>query len=94
MPIRHPELAARRIVDLGNVFRELVAIQERRDRHRFLGFLVDHHRHADPAIRVAAAAELAPVVFAVGVHQIGPIAEGAHEADIGNQSRAGSPRPV
>ena len=77
-----PELAARRIVDLGDVFRQLIALQERRDRNRFLGFLVDHDRHAGPAIRVAAAGELAPVVVGVvGVHQVGPVAEGAHEAD-------------
>ncbi len=74
---RHP-LAARRIVHLRNVFRDGVAIQERRDRNRFLGFLVDHDGHADAAVGVAAAAQRSPVLVGP-VNQVGPIREGAHK---------------
>ena len=77
---RSPELRASRIVDLGNILRQLIALQERRNRHRFLRFLVDHHRHPRPAIRMASAGELAPVVVRIlGVHHVGPVAERAHE---------------
>ena len=65
---------------LGDVLGQLVGIEERGDRNGFLGFLVDHQRHADAAVRVAAAGELAPV--AVGsVDQVGPVGEGGHEGD-------------
>ncbi len=40
---------------------KLLGVQERGDRHGFLGLLVDHHRHADAAVRVAAAAQLSPI---------------------------------
>ena len=46
----------------------------------FLGFLVAHHGHADAAVRMAAAAELAPIRIRP-VHQIREIGERAHEAD-------------
>ncbi len=82
MPTTGQKFSARRVVDLGNIFRQLVAVQECRDRNRFLGFLVDHHRHARAAVRMATAAQLAPVVFhVVDVHQVGPVAERSHEAD-------------
>ena len=56
------------------------AVEERRDRHGFLRFLVDHHGHADAAVRVAAAGQLAPVGRRA-VHEVGPVAERAHERD-------------
>ena len=56
------------------------ALEERRDRHRFLGFLVDHHRHADAAVRVAAARQLTPLAIRP-VDDVGPVGEGAHERD-------------
>ena len=71
-------LAARRVVDAGDVLRQLGGVQERRDRHRFLGFLVDHQRHADAAVRVAAAGQVSPVGGGA-VHQVGPVAERAGE---------------
>ena len=81
---RHPghrqEPAARGVVDLRHVLGELIGLEERGHRHRFLGFLVDHHRHADAAVRVAAAGELAPL--AVGpVDDVRPVGEGGHERD-------------
>ena len=75
-----PELAARAVVDLRDVLRELLAVQERGDRHGFLGLLVDHDREADAAVRMAAAVQLAPIRLRP-VRQIGPIGEGAHERD-------------
>ena len=45
----------------GDVLGELLGLEELGDRHRFLGFLVDHDRHADAAVRVAAAGQLAPI---------------------------------
>ena len=74
------ELAARAVVDLRDVLGKLLAIEERGHRHGFLGFLVDHHRHADTAIRVAAAVQLSPIRLR-SVDQIGPIGEGAHEGN-------------
>ena len=76
---RHP-LAAGSVVHLRDVFRDGVAVEERGDGNGFLGFLVDHHGHADAAIRVAAAAQCAPVLVRP-VNQVGPIGEGAHERD-------------
>ena len=76
---RHP-LAARRVVHLRDVFRDGVAVEERGDRNCFLGFLVDHDGHADAAIRVAAAAQRAPILVGP-VNQVGPVGEGAHERD-------------
>src|SRR5579883_609121 len=55
------ELTAGRIVDLGHVLRQSVGVQEGGDRHSLLGFLVNHQRHTDAAVRVASAGELAPV---------------------------------
>ena len=73
-------LAARGVVDDRDVLRELIGLEERGDRRRFLGFLVDHHRHADAAVRVAAAGQLAPVAIRP-VHQVGPVGERRHERD-------------
>ncbi len=74
------ELAAGGVVDLGDVLGEAVGVEERGDRNGFLGFLVDHQRHADAAVGVASAGELAPIVVGP-VNEIGPVGEGAHEAD-------------
>ncbi len=54
------------------------ALTERGEGHRFLGFLIHHHGHADAAIRVAAAAQLAPSGLGA-VDQIAPIGEGGDE---------------
>ena len=65
---------------LGQILGHLVAVEESGDGHGLLGFLVDHQRHADAAVGVAAATELAPL--GVGpVDEVGPVGEGAHEAD-------------
>ena len=72
--------AARRVVDLLQVLGELVGLEERGDRHRLLRFLVDHDRHADAAVRVAAAGQVAPLGRRA-VHQVRPVGEGAHERD-------------
>src|SRR5271166_2505197 len=73
-------LAAGRVVHLGDVFGDGVAVEERGDGNSFLGFLIDHDSHADAAVRVAAAAQRAPV-FVRPVNQVGPVGEGAHERD-------------
>ena len=74
------ELTAGRVVDLGYVLGQPIGVQKGGDRNGFLGFLVDHQRHADAAVRMTAAGELTPI--GVGpVHQVSPIGEGAHEAD-------------
>ena len=92
-PCRRPrELAAGRVVDLGDVLGQLFGVEERGDGNRFLGFLVDHQRHADAAVGVAAAGELAPVVF--GSVTRSAQSEKVHMKQMGNQSRAGSPRPI
>ncbi len=73
-------LAAGGVVDAGDVLGEAVGVDEGGDGNGFLGLLVDHERHADAAVRVAAAGELAPV--AVGsVDEVGPVGEGGHEGD-------------
>jgi len=54
-------LAASRIVDLGNILGHLVHVQEGGYGRGFLGFLVDHQRHADAAVGMASAGELAPL---------------------------------
>ena len=47
----------------------------------FLRFLVDHHGHADAAVRIwHPPGQLAPIVFG-SMDEIGPIAERAHERD-------------
>ena len=62
---RHAEhrqsAAARGVVDVTQVLGELIGVQERRDRHGLLRFLVDHDGHADAAVGVAAAGEVAPL---------------------------------
>ncbi len=61
-------------------FAKLIGMQERGHRNVFLGFLVAHDRHADAAVRMAAAAQLSPIRRRP-VNQVGEIGEGAHEAD-------------
>ena len=73
-------LAARRVVHGGDVAGELIGLQERGDRHRLLRFLVDHHRHADAAVRMASAGQLSPLPVRP-VDDVGPVGEGAHERD-------------
>ncbi len=73
-------LAASRVIDLGQILGHLVHVEEGGYGSRFLGFLVDHQRHADAAVGVAAAGELAPL-RAGPVNEVGPVREGAHEAD-------------
>ena len=79
---RHPgnrqPLAARRVVHRGDVAGKLIGLQERGDRHRFLRFLVDHHGHADAAVRMAAAGQLTPLSIRP-VDDVGPVGERAHE---------------
>ena len=55
------EASAAGVVDRRHILRELLGVEERRDRHGFLGLLVDHDRHADAAVRVTAAGEVAPL---------------------------------
>ena len=73
-------LAAGRVVDLGEILGHLVHVEEGGDGSGFLGFLVDHQRHADAAVGMASAGELAPL-GAGPVNEVGPVREGAHEAD-------------
>ena len=73
-------LAAGGVVDLGQILGDLVHVEEGGDRRGFLGFLVDHQRHADAAVGMAAAAELAPLGGGP-VNEVGPVREGAHKAD-------------
>ncbi len=63
---------------MRDVLGQPVGIDERGERDRFLGFLIHHHGHADAAIRMAAAAQLAPSRLRA-VHQIAPIGEGGDE---------------
>src|SRR5437879_13422319 len=49
------ELPASRIIHLGNIFRELIALQESSNRDRLLSLLINHDRHPRPAIRMATA---------------------------------------
>ena len=72
--------AASGIGDHRHVLGELFGVEERGDRHRFLGFLVDHHGHADAAVGVAAAGQVAPRRLGA-VDLIGPVGERAHERD-------------
>ena len=72
--------AAGGVVDLGEILGDLVHVEEGRDGCGFLGFLVDHHGHADAAVGMAAAGELAPL-GAGSVNHVGPVREGAHEGD-------------
>ena len=78
MTERH--LAAGGVVDLGQILGHLAHVEERGNGRGFLGFLVDHQRHADAAVGVASAGELAPLGGGP-VNQVGPVREGAHEAD-------------
>ena len=73
-------LAAGGVVDLGQILGHLVHIEEGGYGSGFFGFLVNHQSHADAAVGMASAAELAPL-GAGPVNEIGPVREGAHEAD-------------
>ena len=64
----------------AQILGELIGVEERRDGHGFLGFLVDHHAHADAAVGMAAAGQVAPFGLRT-VDQIGPVGEGGHEGD-------------
>ncbi len=64
----------------AKVLRQRVGLDERRERHRLLGLLVDHHRHADAAVRVTAAGEVAPL-RGRPVHKVRPVGERPHEGD-------------
>src|SRR5579872_504306 len=76
------ELPTTPIVDLSDVFRQLIAVKKRGDGNSLFRLLVDHHGHAGAAIRMASAGELTPVVVSVvGMHQVSPIGERPHEAD-------------
>ena len=75
-----PELAAGRVVHLGDVLGEAVGVQESGNGPGFLGLFVDHQRHADAAVGVAAAGELAPVGVR-SVDEVGPVGERGHEGD-------------
>ena len=70
----------RGVADLLDVLGQLLGLEERRHRHGFLRFLVDHDRHADAAVRVAAARELAEFLLGA-VRHVGPVGEAAHERD-------------
>ena len=72
------EAAAAGVGHLRHVLGELLSLEELRDRNRFLGFLVDHDRHADAAVRVAAAGQLAEFLLGA-VRHVGPVGEAAHE---------------
>ena len=71
-------LSAAGVGDLLHVVDEARDVQELRNRREFLRFLVDHQRRADAAVRVAAAADLAPIGSG-SVDQIGEIRERAHQ---------------
>ena len=71
---------APRVCHRLHVLGELRDIQERRHRSPFLRFLVDHHRGAHAAIRVAAAVQLAPLRV-LSLHVVGKIAERAHQGN-------------
>ncbi len=73
-------LAAGSVVHLGEILGDLVHVEEGRDWRGFLGFLVDHERHANAAVGVASAGELAPLGRGP-VNEVGPVREGAHERD-------------
>ena len=74
------EASASRVADRRDVLGELLGLEELGDRHRFLGFLVDHDRHADAAVRMASAGELTEL-FLGAVRHVGPVGEAAHERD-------------
>ncbi len=73
-------LAAGGVVDLGEILGHLVHVEEGGDGSGFLGFLVDHQGHADAAVGVASAGELAPL-GAGSVDEVGPVRECGHEGD-------------
>ena len=56
---RHPhhgqKLSPRSIIYFRNILRQLVPMQERRNRNRLLRLLVNHDSHASPTIRVTTA---------------------------------------
>ena len=78
---------------LARSLANLVHVEEGGDGRRFLGFLVDHQRHADAAVGVASAGELAPLGRSVRASRSAQ-SEKVLMKLIGNQSRSGSPRPT
>jgi len=69
------------IVDLGDVLGQLVALEERRNRH---ASLVSLSISSPCRYRnwMATAGKLAPIVVGFSrMHYVGPVAEGAHKAD-------------
>ncbi len=77
-PRHREDAAARGVVHPCEIARQLVRFQEGGDRHGLLRFLVDHDGHADAAVRMTAAGQVAPLGRRA-VHEIGPVGEGAHE---------------
>src|SRR5882762_6618049 len=73
-------LAASGVGDGGDVSGKLLRIQEARNGRPFLGFLVDHQRGADAAVRVAAAGERTPLGF-VALDHVGKASKGADKGD-------------
>src|SRR5439155_25026922 len=57
-----------------------LGLEERRDWHGFLRFLVDHDGHADAAVWVATAGQLSEF-FLGAVRNVGPVCETAHEGN-------------
>ena len=61
MPTTERNLPRAASLTLRDVLGELIGVQERGDRNGLLRFLVDHDGHADAAVRVAAAGQVAPI---------------------------------
>ena len=72
------EPSAGSVVYLRHVLRDAIAVQECRNRDRFFGFLIDHHCHANAAVRVASAAQLSPICAGT-MDQIGPVRKSGHK---------------
>ncbi len=70
--------AAVGIGDVLHVRDQSLDVQELRHRRHFFCFLVDHHRRADAAVRVAAAGNLSPFGLRP-VNHVGEIGERAHQ---------------
>ena len=77
---RRQEFAPAGVVDVFQILGDRLRVEERRDRDGLLRLLVDHHRHADAAVRVAPAREIAPF-RARPVYEVSPVGERAHERD-------------
>src|SRR5580700_4462561 len=73
-------LTACRVGDRGDISGQALRIEEARNRRPLFGFLVDHQRSTDAAVRVAAAGERAPLRIWT-VHQVRKAREGADEGN-------------